>query len=213
MNESSLPLDGIRVLDLSRVLAGPYCAALLADLGAEVIKVEGTVNSDELRRWPPAENGESAAFIVNNRNKRGIAVDLKTPEGAEIIRRLANPIGQWIAPFGAVLIGLMGVLGTNYLIVFVVPPAAYELTIFIVLGLALLGEVLMRPILIRPPASAVVFWVPFGFHLFFLVAGLLSGVILQPPFLLVMSVLMLVTAVYLHRPWSRRPLTTGKLSQ
>jgi len=92
MNTSSskLPLEGIRVIDLSRVLAGPYCAAILGDMGADVIKVEEIKGGDELRTWPPVQNGESAAFILNNRNKRGIAVDMKAPEGAAIIRRLAG---------------------------------------------------------------------------------------------------------------------------
>ncbi|MCX5907756.1 MAG: CaiB/BaiF CoA-transferase family protein [Deltaproteobacteria bacterium] len=86
----NLPLAGIRVLDLSRVLAGPFCGALLGDIGADVIKVEEIKAGDEVRAWPPLENGESAAFIVNNRNKRGIAVDMKTPEGVAIIRCLAS---------------------------------------------------------------------------------------------------------------------------
>ena len=89
-SSSKLPLEGIRVIDLSRVLAGPYCAAILGDMGADVIKVEEIKVGDELRTWPPVENGETAAFIVNNRNKRGIAVDMKAPEGAAIIRRLAG---------------------------------------------------------------------------------------------------------------------------
>ena len=83
---SNLPLEGIRVIDLSRVLAGPYCGALLGDLGADVIKVEDIKSGDEVRAWPPVDGEESAAFIVNNRNKRGIAVDLKNPEGAEIVK-------------------------------------------------------------------------------------------------------------------------------
>ena len=92
MNTSSskLPLEGIRVVDLSRVLAGPYCGAILGDLGADVIKVEEIRAGDEIRAWPPVQNGESAAYIVNNRNKRGIAVDMKAPEGAGIIRRMAG---------------------------------------------------------------------------------------------------------------------------
>lgn len=89
-SHSALALQGIRVLDLSRVLAGPYCGALLGDLGADVIKVEDTKTGDEIRTWPPLQGEESAAYIVNNRNKRGIAVDLKTPEGCQIIRRLAS---------------------------------------------------------------------------------------------------------------------------
>jgi crotonobetainyl-CoA:carnitine CoA-transferase CaiB-like acyl-CoA transferase len=81
-------LAGIRVVDCSRVLAGPFCAMLLADLGADVVKVEDPVSGDESRTWPPHADGESAAFLVINRNKRGIAVDLKTPEGVEILKRL-----------------------------------------------------------------------------------------------------------------------------
>jgi len=83
-----LSLDGIRVLDLSRVLAGPFCGALLGDMGADVIKVEDTRGGDESRTWPPQRDGEAAAYLDNNRNKRGIAIDLKTPEGVEIMRRL-----------------------------------------------------------------------------------------------------------------------------
>jgi crotonobetainyl-CoA:carnitine CoA-transferase CaiB-like acyl-CoA transferase len=90
MTAMPLSLDGIRVLDLSRVLAGPFCATLLGDMGADVIKVEDTEAGDESRTWPPHKDGESAGFLVNNRNKRGVAVDLKAPDGVEIIRRLAR---------------------------------------------------------------------------------------------------------------------------
>jgi crotonobetainyl-CoA:carnitine CoA-transferase CaiB-like acyl-CoA transferase len=85
---AGLALDGIRVLDLSRVLAGPFCGALLGDMGADVIKIEDTRGGDESRTWPPLRDGEAAAYLDNNRNKRGIALDLKTPEGVEIMRRL-----------------------------------------------------------------------------------------------------------------------------
>src|SRR5438105_11556166 len=85
-----LSLDGIRVVDLSRVLAGPFCGALLGDLGADVVKVEEPGSGDEGRSWAPQRDGESPGFLVNNRNKRGIAVDLKQPEGVEIVRRLAS---------------------------------------------------------------------------------------------------------------------------
>ncbi len=85
-----LPLDGVRVVDLTRVLAGPFCAALLGDLGADVIKVEDPAAGDEARTWPPLRDGESPAYIVNNRNKRGIAVDLKMEEGAGVLRRLVG---------------------------------------------------------------------------------------------------------------------------
>src|SRR6266404_6002602 len=79
-----LSLDGVRVVDLSRVLAGPYCGALLGDLGADVIKVEDPGVGDESRTWPPHKDGESAGYLVNNRNKRGIAVNLKEPDGVLI---------------------------------------------------------------------------------------------------------------------------------
>jgi len=84
------PLDGIRVLDLTRVLAGPYCTMFLGDLGAEVVKVEQPGVGDDTRGWgPPFVGGESAYFLCVNRNKKSITVDLKTDEGVDLIRRLA----------------------------------------------------------------------------------------------------------------------------
>ncbi len=84
------PLDGIRVLDLSRVLAGPYCTMLLADLGAGVVKVERPGEGDETRTWgPPYAGGEAAYFLAVNRGKRSAALDLGTLEGREVVRRLA----------------------------------------------------------------------------------------------------------------------------
>jgi crotonobetainyl-CoA:carnitine CoA-transferase CaiB-like acyl-CoA transferase len=83
------PLNGIRVLDLSRVLAGPYCTMVLGDLGAEVIKVEPP-EGDETRGWgPPFAGGESAYYLCVNRNKRDIVINLKTDEGKSILRELA----------------------------------------------------------------------------------------------------------------------------
>jgi formyl-CoA transferase len=83
------PLQGIRVLDLSRVLAGPYCTMVLGDLGADVIKVEPP-EGDETRGWgPPFAEGESAYYLCVNRNKRGIVINLKTDEGKKILRELA----------------------------------------------------------------------------------------------------------------------------
>ncbi len=83
------PLQGIRVLDLSRVLAGPYCTMVLGDLGAEVIKVEPP-EGDETRGWgPPFAGGESAYYLCVNRNKRGMVVNLKTEDGKNILRELA----------------------------------------------------------------------------------------------------------------------------
>ncbi len=85
-----LPLEGVRVLDLSRVLAGPYATMVLADLGADVLKVEHPELGDDTRHWgPPFKEGESAYFLAVNRNKRSIGVDIKTPEGLERIQDLA----------------------------------------------------------------------------------------------------------------------------
>lgn len=82
-------LDGIKVLDLSRVLAGPWCAMVLGDLGADVIKVESP-EGDDLRHFgPPFEKGESAYFMVAGRNKRCVVADMKTDEGRALVRKLA----------------------------------------------------------------------------------------------------------------------------
>jgi formyl-CoA transferase len=83
------PLKGVRVLDLSRVLAGPFCAMILGDLGAEVIKVERPGVGDETRAWgPPYVGGESAYYLCANRNKKSITLNLKTEEGRRILREL-----------------------------------------------------------------------------------------------------------------------------
>ncbi len=82
-------LDGLRVLDLSNQLSGPYCSMLLGDLGADVIKVEHPSGGDNARTMGPHVNGESAPFMTFNRNKRSITVDLKAPDGLAIVRRLA----------------------------------------------------------------------------------------------------------------------------
>ena len=85
-----LPLEGLKVLDLSRVLAGPYATMTLADLGADVLKIEHPERGDDTRHWgPPFAGGESAYFLSVNRNKRSTGVDLKTGEGLEWVRRLA----------------------------------------------------------------------------------------------------------------------------
>lgn len=83
--------DGVRVLDLSRILSGPYCTMVLADFGAEVIKVERPGAGDDTRHWgPPFVEGESAYFLSINRNKKSITVDMGSAEGKEIIYRLAR---------------------------------------------------------------------------------------------------------------------------
>ena len=94
-------LSGIRVLDLSRVLAGPYCSMILGDLGADVIKVERPGVGDETRHWGPpfAAPGESAYFLCVNRNKRSITVDMKKPEGIGIIKSLAQKSDVFLENF------------------------------------------------------------------------------------------------------------------
>jgi len=83
------PLDGLTVLDLTRVLSGPYCTMLLADMGARVIKVEQPGKGDDTRAWgPPFLEGESAYFMSINRNKESVTLDFKHPEGRTILERL-----------------------------------------------------------------------------------------------------------------------------
>ncbi|XP_070784038.1 succinate--hydroxymethylglutarate CoA-transferase isoform X2 [Enoplosus armatus] len=89
--ENLRPLEGVRVLDLTRVLAGPFATMILGDLGAEVIKVERPGAGDDTRAWgPPFVDTESAYFLSVNRNKKSISVDLKHPRGANIIQELAG---------------------------------------------------------------------------------------------------------------------------
>ncbi|WBO61815.1 CaiB/BaiF CoA transferase family protein [Streptomyces camelliae] len=89
--DSPAALAGIRVLDLSRILSGPVATMVLADLGADVIKVEDTKDGDDTRQWaPPYQGDQSAYFLAANRNKRGISVDLKTEQGREFVLRLAD---------------------------------------------------------------------------------------------------------------------------
>ena len=92
MNTSNAPgpLAGIRVLDLTRALAGPFATMVLGDLGADVIKVEDVWHGDDTRRWGPPFQGDDAAYFLSiNRNKRGLSVNVKTPEGRQIVQRLA----------------------------------------------------------------------------------------------------------------------------
>ena len=104
------PLEGIKVLDLSRVLAGPFCTMNLADLGADVIKVERPGTGDETREWgPPDQAGIASYFLSINRNKRSIAIDLSTEPGRDLARRLAEKSDVIIENFkigGAAHLGL-----------------------------------------------------------------------------------------------------------
>jgi crotonobetainyl-CoA:carnitine CoA-transferase CaiB-like acyl-CoA transferase len=89
--ERGAPLEGIRVLDASRVLAGPFCGQLLGDLGAEVLKIERPGSGDETRTWGPPFFGPLSAYYMScNRNKRGITLDLSQPEGVQLLQGLAK---------------------------------------------------------------------------------------------------------------------------
>jgi crotonobetainyl-CoA:carnitine CoA-transferase CaiB-like acyl-CoA transferase len=108
---ASPPLTGVRVLEVGNYFAGPYCGMQLADLGAEVIKVEHPEGGDQVRLVAPLLNGEGSAFIRLNRNKRSIAVDLKAPEGKEIFMKLAataDVVVENLRP------GTMNDLGVDY---------------------------------------------------------------------------------------------------
>ncbi len=100
MNSENGTLRDIRVLDLTRNLAGPYCTMILGDLGADVIKVEHPAHGDDTRNWaPPTWNGESTTFLSSNRNKRSLAINLNDPEGIELIQKLAHSVDILVDSF------------------------------------------------------------------------------------------------------------------
>ncbi|MBK0400311.1 CoA transferase [Limibaculum sp. M0105] len=105
------PLEGCRVVELAHVMAGPVCGLMLADMGADVIKLEKPNGDDTRRMVPPTVNGESAAFLMMNRGKRGVALDLKAPEAAEALRRLLRDADVVIENYR---MGTMEKLGLGY---------------------------------------------------------------------------------------------------
>lgn len=106
------PFEGIRVVDLSRALAGPYCTMMLGDMGADIIKVESPGVGDDSRQWgPPFEGGESSYFIGTNRNKRDITLNLKTPEGLALLWELIATADVFVENFSP---GKMEQLGVSY---------------------------------------------------------------------------------------------------
>lgn len=106
-----LPLKGMKVVDLTKVLAGPLCGQYLGEYGAEVIKVEPVGGGDDTRRWLPQTQGESAIFVAVNHNKRSIAIDLKSQEGQEIVHRLVREADIVLQGFGG---GTAKKLGVDY---------------------------------------------------------------------------------------------------
>src|SRR5512136_491631 len=108
---SGLPLTGVRVLDLSRLLPGPYATLVLADLGAEVVKLEDPRGGDYLRWMPPMAGEQSGWFHALNRNKRSLALDLRRPEGIAALRRLVRRFDVVVESFRP---GVMERLGAGY---------------------------------------------------------------------------------------------------
>lgn len=111
MTASGGPLKGMRVVELAHIMAGPVCGLMLADMGADVIKVEKPDGDDSRRFVPPDIQGESAAYMMMNRNKRGIALNLKDPEALEVLRKLLAEADVVIENYRK---GTMAKLGLGY---------------------------------------------------------------------------------------------------
>src|SRR6202790_2921997 len=110
--ETMGPLTGLKVVDLTHVMAGPTCTLMLADMGAEVIKIEKIPAGDDTRyMFPPRIGDVAASFLMMNRNKKGVALDLKTPGGAKVLRRLIATADVLVENFGP---GVMDRLGFGY---------------------------------------------------------------------------------------------------
>jgi crotonobetainyl-CoA:carnitine CoA-transferase CaiB-like acyl-CoA transferase len=105
------PLEGVRVLDLTRVLAGPFATQNLGDLGAEILKIEPPGKGDETRQFAPFVGGESHYFLALNRSKKSLVIDLKTPEGADLLKKLVAKSDILIENFRA---GVMDKLGLGF---------------------------------------------------------------------------------------------------
>lgn len=108
---NALPLAGLRVLDLSRALAGPYCAMILADLGAEVIKVEPTPGGEMIRNWGPFQDGVSVYYLSIHRNKKSMVVNFRDPAGLALLREMAQEVDILVENFKP---GAMAEMGLDY---------------------------------------------------------------------------------------------------
>jgi formyl-CoA transferase len=105
------PLSGIRIVDLTRVVAGPFCTMMLGDMGAEVLKIEEPTHGDDSRAWAPLLDGTGSFFLALNRSKKSVALDLKTAEGAGVLRRLIASADVLIENFRP---GSLAELGFDY---------------------------------------------------------------------------------------------------
>ncbi|MGP1615845.1 MAG: CoA transferase, partial [Pollutimonas bauzanensis] len=95
----SKPLDGIRVLELGQLIAGPFAAKMLAEFGAEVIKIEPPVKGDPLRKWRLIHNGTSVWWEVQSRNKKSVTLDLRQPEAQGVVRSLVQEVDVVVENF------------------------------------------------------------------------------------------------------------------
>src|SRR5882724_5850300 len=105
------PLDGLRVIDLTRVVAGPFCTMMLGDMGAEVLKIEEPAKGDDARAWGPFVEGCGSFFLALNRSKKSVALDLKTPGGTHALRQLVETADVLIENFRP---GSLAELGFDY---------------------------------------------------------------------------------------------------
>src|SRR3977135_3077419 len=105
------PLQGLRIIDLARVVAGPFCTMMLGDMGAEVLKIEEPQHGDDSRAWAPFIEGTGSFFLTLNRSKKSVALDLKPPEGAAALKRLTETADVLIENFRP---GSLAELGFDY---------------------------------------------------------------------------------------------------
>jgi len=101
-------LQNIKVVDLTRTLAGPFSTMMLGDMGADVVKIEEPENGDETRLWTPFWNGESSVFVAFNRNKRGVSVNLKERDGIDVVLSLVKDADILVESFRAEALDKMG---------------------------------------------------------------------------------------------------------
>ncbi|HAV75978.1 MAG TPA: carotenoid biosynthesis protein [Anaerolineae bacterium] len=120
--------------------------------------------------------------------------------GYRFLARRTDWVSSWVSPIIALVIGLAGVLATNALITFVIPWTYTMLTVTTVLIVALVFVIAYKPKFYLKPVPSLVFWVPFLTHAYILIAGLISGIILDPPFLLTFGLIMFATSIFLHHP-------------
>ena len=138
-NGAEKPLTGVRILDMTHAYSGPFCTMHLADQGAEVIKLEVPGKGDQSRNWAPFKNGSSGYFAYINRNKKGLSLDLKSPEGKEIFKKLVAECDVLCENFR---VGTMEKLGLGYDVLKEINPSLIYASIS---GFGLEGELAQRP--------------------------------------------------------------------